>query len=52
MADGKSGITRKSRYDHLITDSDSPIKCTVDLDNLYYEPFLSDNASDINWLGK
>lgn len=39
MADGKSGITRKSRYNHLINDPASPIKCTVDLDNLYYEPF-------------
>lgn len=39
MADGNPGITRKSRYNHLITDPDSPIKCTVDLDNLYYEPF-------------
>ena len=38
-ASGLSGLTRKSRYDHLITDPESPIKCTVPIDNLYYEPF-------------
>jgi hypothetical protein len=39
MADGKPGVTRKGRYNHLIQDSDSPINCTVNIDNLYYEPF-------------
>lgn len=38
-ASGKSGITRKKRYDDLINDSDSPINCIVDMDNLYFEPF-------------
>jgi len=36
---GSSGITRKNRYDDLITDKNSPINCTVDIANLYYEPF-------------
>lgn len=39
FADGSSGETRKSRYNHLINDPDSSINCTVNLDNLYYEPF-------------
>lgn len=39
MADGSSGETRKSNYNHLIEDHDSPIDCNVHLDNLYYEPF-------------
>jgi len=39
LADGKPGITRKARYNHLIADPDSPISCTVHLDNLYYDPF-------------
>lgn len=36
---GSSGLTRKSRYDILIDHNDSPIKRTVSIDNLYYEPF-------------
>jgi len=36
---GSSGLTRKKRYDTLITDNKSPINCTVDISNLYYEPF-------------
>ncbi len=39
FADGSSGETRKANYNHLIVDKDSPINCTVNLDNLYYEPF-------------
>lgn len=39
LADGSSGVTRKSRYNHLITDPNSPIDCKVALDNLYYDPF-------------
>ncbi len=38
-ANGKPGITRKARYNHLIQDPDSPIQCTIGLDNYYYEPF-------------
>ena len=38
-ADGSSGVVRKKRYNHLIGDPNSPIKATVSLDNLYYEPF-------------
>lgn len=33
------GATRKSRYDNLIDDKDSPIQRTVGIENLYYEPF-------------
>ena len=39
LADGSSGNTRKARYNHLIQDPQSPIKCTVGTDNFYYEPF-------------
>ncbi len=39
MADGNPGIIRRTRYNPLIADPDSPIQCNVDLDNLYYEPF-------------
>jgi hypothetical protein len=38
-ADGSSGETRRKRYNELIEDADSPINSTVDLNNLYYEPF-------------
>lgn len=38
-SEGTSGTTRKNRYDALIDDKDSPIKRTVSVDNLYYEPF-------------
>ncbi len=38
-SEGSSGATRKNRYDALIDDKDSPIKRTVSIDNLYYEPF-------------
>jgi hypothetical protein len=38
-SEGSSGTTRKGRYDKLIDDKDSPIKRTVSIDNLYYEPF-------------
>jgi hypothetical protein len=38
LADGSSGATRQSRYNHLTTDPDSPINCTVPIENLYYEP--------------
>ena len=38
-SEGTSGKTRKNRYDALIDDKDSPIKRTVSIDNLYYEPF-------------
>lgn len=38
-SEGLSGTTRKNRYDALIDDKDSPIKRTVSIDNLYYEPF-------------
>ncbi|MFZ6036885.1 MAG: PGN_0703 family putative restriction endonuclease [Bacteroidota bacterium] len=38
-SEGSSGATRKNRYDTLIDDKDSPIKRTVSVDNLYYEPF-------------
>lgn len=36
---GSSGLTRGKRYDDLIKDKDSPINCTVNVANLYYEPF-------------
>ncbi len=36
---GSSGLTRKGRYNNLIAAKDSPMKCTVDISNLYYEPF-------------
>lgn len=39
LSAGSSGLTRKSRYDHLITDSSSPINLTIDISNLYHEPF-------------
>ncbi len=38
-SEGASGVTRKKRYDDLITHKNSPINCTVDIANLYYEPF-------------
>lgn len=38
-SEGSSGATRKNRYDALIDDKNSPIKRTVSIDNLYYEPF-------------
>ncbi len=38
-ADGKSGDTRKSRYNNLMNEPDSPIDCNVSMDNFYYEPF-------------
>jgi hypothetical protein len=38
-SEGSSGATRKNRYDKLIDDKDSPIKRTVGIENLYYEPF-------------
>lgn len=34
-----SGETRKNRYNALIEEKDSPIKRTVSINNLYYEPF-------------
>jgi len=39
LAEGNPGATRKSRYNHLIKDVDSPLFCSGDLDNFYYEPF-------------
>jgi len=39
LADGSSGNTRKARYNPLIQNPLSPIKCTANLDNLYFEPF-------------
>jgi hypothetical protein len=36
---GSSGLTRKNRYDNLITAKNSPIKSTIDIANLYHEPF-------------
>ena len=36
---GTSGKTRKSRYDALIDDKNSPIKRTVSINNFYFEPF-------------
>jgi hypothetical protein len=38
-AEGSSGATRIERYNQLILDKESPINCTVDISNLYYEPF-------------
>jgi hypothetical protein len=39
-ADGDSGDTRKKRYNHLISNPDSPISIpSSKIDNLYYEPF-------------
>lgn len=38
-SEGSSGATRKLRYDELIDDKDSPIKRTVSVNNLYFEPF-------------
>lgn len=37
--DGKSGKTRKSRYNDLIADSASPFLKNTNLDQLYFEPF-------------
>ncbi|NVO04271.1 MAG: hypothetical protein HXX09_16380 [Bacteroidetes bacterium] len=39
LAVGASGITRKARYNHLIHSSKSPINCSINSDNYYYEPF-------------
>jgi hypothetical protein len=38
LASGKSGLTRQSRYNHLIKDVNSPIMCKVGIENMYYEP--------------
>lgn len=38
-ASGESGITRKKRYDELITSENSPFNCDADIDNFYFEPF-------------
>lgn len=35
---GSSGLTRGKRYDILIKDKDSPINCSVNIANYYYEP--------------